>query len=144
MEKLGYSRYWVAEHHNMLGLASSVPLAVLSAASQVTSKIRLGSGGVMLPNHAPLSVAEGYKLLSALAPGRVDLGLGRAPGTDGRTAHALRGQAGLMEEPFEQQLADLVAFGTGKYPAGHPFTGIIAAPDGPNLFPPRWNLSSSG
>lgn len=144
VEKLGYSRYWVAEHHNMLGLASSVPLAVLSAASQVTSKIRLGSGGVMLPNHAPLSVAEGYKLLSALAPGRVDLGLGRAPGTDGRTAHALRGQAGLMEEPFERQLADLVAFGTGKYPAGHPFTGIIAAPDGPNLFPPLWILSSSG
>ncbi|WP_135227848.1 LLM class flavin-dependent oxidoreductase [Deinococcus fonticola] len=143
-EHLGYSRYWVAEHHNMLGLASSVPLAVLAAASQVTSTIRLGSGGVMLPNHAPLSVAEGYKLLSALAPGRVDLGLGRAPGTDGRTAHALRGNAGLMEEPFERQVAELVAFGTGHYPAGHPFAGIIAAPEGPGLFPPLWMLSSSG
>lgn len=143
-EEQGYSRYWVAEHHNMLGLASSVPLAVLSAASQVTSTIRLGSGGVMLPNHAPLTVAEGFKLLSALAPGRVDLGLGRAPGTDGRTARALRGMAGLMEDPFERQVADLVAFGTGAYPEGHPFAGTIAAPAGEGLFPPLWILSSSG
>lgn len=146
-EGLGYRRYWVAEHHNMLGLASSVPLAVLAAASQVTSTIRLGSGGVMLPNHAPLSVAEGYKLLSALAPGRVDLGLGRAPGTDGRTARALRsvsGTAGLTEEPFERQVADLIAFGTGQFPPGHPFAGTLAAPEGQGLFPPLWMLSSSG
>lgn len=144
VEQLGYKRYWVAEHHNMLGLASSVPLAVLAAASQVTSTIRLGSGGVMLPNHSPLSVAEGYKLLSALAPGRVDLGLGRAPGTDGRTARALRGAAGLTEAPFEHQLAELMAFGTGQYPTGHPFAGTLAAPVGEGLFPPLWILSSSG
>ncbi|THF88878.1 LLM class flavin-dependent oxidoreductase [Deinococcus sp. KSM4-11] len=143
-EAMGYARYWVAEHHNMGSLASSVPLAVLAAASQVTSTIRLGSGGVMLPNHAPLSVAEGYRLLGALAPGRVDLGLGRAPGTDGRTARALRGQSALMEEPFERQLSDLIAYGTGEYPAGHPFAGTIAAPAGEGLFPPLWILSSSG
>jgi len=143
-EDAGFTRYWVAEHHNMGALASSVPLAVLSAASQRTSRIRLGSGGVMLPNHAPLSVAEGYRLLSALAPDRVDLGLGRAPGTDGRTARALRGAQGLMEESFERQLSDLIAFGTGHYPAGHPFAGTVAAPAGEGLFPPLWILSSSG
>lgn len=143
-EALGYSRYWVAEHHNMQALASSVPLAVLSAASQRTKSIRLGSGGVMLANHAPLAVAEGYRLLSALAPGRVDLGLGRAPGTDGRTARALRGAAGLNEEPFEYQLSDLLSFGHGRYPQGHPFAGTLAAPAGEGLFPPLWILSSSG
>ncbi|WP_295815777.1 LLM class flavin-dependent oxidoreductase [uncultured Deinococcus sp.] len=143
-EALGYHRYWVAEHHNMGALASSVPLAVLAAASQVTSTIRLGSGGVMLPNHSPLSVAEGYRLLGALAPGRVDLGLGRAPGTDGRTARALRGAGAMMEEPFERQLSDLIAYGTGEYPAGHPFAGTVAAPAGEGLFPPLWILSSSG
>lgn len=142
-EDLGYERYWVAEHHNMAALASSVPLAVLAAASQVTSRIRLGSGGVMLPNHAPLAVAEGYRLLSALAPHRVDLGLGRAPGTDGRTASALRG-AGNYEEPFERQLSDLIAFGTGEFPAGHPYAGTVASPAGEGLFPPLWILSSSG
>ncbi|WP_288433785.1 LLM class flavin-dependent oxidoreductase [uncultured Deinococcus sp.] len=142
-ESLGYGRYWVAEHHNMASLASSVPLAVLAAASQVTSRIRLGSGGVMLPNHAPLAVAEGYRLLSALAPDRVDLGLGRAPGTDGRTASALRG-AGNYEEPFERQLGDLIAFGTGEFPAGHPYAGTVASPAGEGLFPPLWILSSSG
>ncbi len=143
-EDLGYRRYWVAEHHNMGAVASSVPLAVLAAASQVTRHIRLGSGGVMLPNHAPLAVAEGYRLLSALAPDRVDLGLGRAPGTDGRTARALRGAAGPVEEPFEQQLSELIAFGTGEFPAGHPFAGTVAAPAGAGLFPPLWLLSSSG
>ncbi len=141
-EDEGYKRYWVSEHHNMASLASSVPLAVLSAASQVTRRIRLGSGGVMLPNHAPLAVAEGYRLLSALAPDRADLGLGRAPGTDGRTALALRGSR--MEEPFERQLAELLSFGTGHFPDGHPFAGIVAAPVGADLFPPLWILSSSG
>ncbi|MFD1730668.1 MsnO8 family LLM class oxidoreductase [Deinococcus malanensis] len=143
-ETLGYQRYWVAEHHNMAAVASSVPLAMLAAVSQVTHHIRLGSGGVMLPNHAPLAVAEGYRLLSALAPGRVDLGLGRAPGTDGRTARALRGAAGLMEQPFEAQLAELISFGHGIFPDGHPFDGTLAAPAGEGLFPPLWILSSSG
>lgn len=145
VENEGYHRWWVAEHHNMRAVASSVPLALLAAASQVTSRIRLGAGGVMLPNHAPLSVAEGYRLLSALAPGRVDLGLGRAPGTDGRTALALRGPAaGLPETPFEYSLADLIAYGSGQFPATHPFAGTIAAPAGEGLFPPLWLLSSSG
>lgn len=114
----------------MRALVSSVPLAVLAAASQRTSRIRLGSGGVMLPNHAPLQVAEGYRLLSALAPGRVDLGLGRAPGTDGKTAQALRAGAGYSDLPFEYQLADLMHFGSGHFPAGHPFAGTVAAPAG--------------
>ncbi|GAA5514846.1 hypothetical protein Dcar01_03608 [Deinococcus carri] len=147
-ERLGYHRYWVAEHHNMRALAASVPAVVLAALSQVTSRLRLGAGGVMLPNHAPLAVAEAYRLLSALAPGRVDLGLGRAPGTDGRTARALRGAAGLLEEPFERQLAELLAYGTGRFPEGHPFAGVTAAPADtvgqPTLFPPLWLLSSSG
>ncbi|EYB68566.1 luciferase-like protein [Deinococcus phoenicis] len=147
-ERLGYTRYWVAEHHNMRALAASVPAVVLAALSQVTSRLRLGAGGVMLPNHAPLAVAEAYRLLSALAPGRVDLGLGRAPGTDGRTARALRGAAGLLEDPFERQLAELIAFGTGAFPEGHPFAGVTAAPADtagtPTLFPPLWLLSSSG
>ncbi|GAA5531912.1 LLM class flavin-dependent oxidoreductase [Deinococcus aluminii] len=147
-ERLGFTRYWVAEHHNMRSLAASVPAVVLAALSQVTSRLRLGAGGVMLPNHAPLAVAETYRLLSALAPGRVDLGLGRAPGTDPRTARALRGAAGGMEEPFERQLADLIAYGTGAFPDGHPFAGITAAPADragqPTLFPPLWLLSSSG
>ncbi|MBB5233459.1 LLM class flavin-dependent oxidoreductase [Deinococcus budaensis] len=147
-ERLGYTRFWVAEHHNMGALAASVPAVVLAALSQHTSRLRLGAGGVMLPNHAPLAVAESYRLLSALAPGRVDLGLGRAPGTDGRTALALRGAAGLHEAPFEAQLDDLLAFGHGIFPAGHPFAGVTAAPADtagrPPLFPPLWVLSSSG
>ncbi|TDE85418.1 LLM class flavin-dependent oxidoreductase [Deinococcus sp. S9] len=147
-ERLGFTRLWVAEHHNMRSLAASVPAVILAALSQVTSTLRLGAGGVMLPNHAPLAVAEAYRLLSALAPGRVDLGLGRAPGTDPRTARALRGAAGLMEEPFERQLAELIAYGTGAFPEGHPFAGITAAPADtagqPSLFPPLWLLSSSG
>lgn len=147
-EHLGYTRFWVAEHHNMRALAASVPAVVLAALSQVTSTLRLGAGGVMLPNHAPLAVAESYRLLSALAPGRVDLGLGRAPGTDGRTAAALRGAGGLRGDPFEAQLADLTAYGRGDFPAGHPSAGITAAPadtvGGPDLFPPLCILSSSG
>ncbi|WP_034384675.1 LLM class flavin-dependent oxidoreductase [Deinococcus sp. YIM 77859] len=147
-EHLGFTRFWVAEHHNMPAVAASVPAVVLAALSQATSTLRLGAGGVMLPNHAPLSVAETYRLLSALAPGRIDLGLGRAPGTDPRTARALRGAAGLTEDAFERQLTDLLAYGTGTFPAGHPFAGITASPvdtaGQPTLFPPLWLLSSSG
>ncbi|WP_412029617.1 LLM class flavin-dependent oxidoreductase [Deinococcus yunweiensis] len=117
----------------MGALAASVPLAILAAASQVTSTIRLGPGGVMLPNHAPLSVAEGYRLLGTLAPGRVDLG--HAPGTDSRTARTLRGAGAMIEKSFEHQLSDLIAYGTGDFPAGHPFAGTLAAPAGEGLFP---------
>src|SRR5918998_1685967 len=90
VDRLGYTRYWYAEHHNLPSIASSSPDIMIGQAAALTERIRLGSGGVMLPNHAPLIVAERFKTLEALFPGRIDLGLGRAPGTDPMTAHALR------------------------------------------------------
>src|SRR6266550_869004 len=90
VEQLGYHRYWVAEHHNMPGIASSSPAVLIAHLASVTSTIRVGSGGVMLPNHAALTVAEQFGTLASLHPGRIDLGVGRAPGTDQRTALALR------------------------------------------------------
>ena len=89
-EKMGYHRYWLAEHHNMKGIASAATSVVIGHVAEHTTKIRVGSGGIMLPNHAPIMVAEQFGTLEALYPGRIDLGLGRAPGTDGLTAQALR------------------------------------------------------
>ena len=89
-DRLGYKRYWVAEHHNLANIASSAPEIMIGQIAAVTSHLRVGSGGVMLPNHAPLMVAERFKVLEALFPGRIDLGLGRAPGTDQVTSYALR------------------------------------------------------
>ncbi|WP_280506735.1 MsnO8 family LLM class oxidoreductase, partial [Nocardia farcinica] len=107
-EELGYRRFWVAEHHNMPGIASSAPAVLIAHVAAATSRIRVGSGGVMLPNHAPLVVAEQFGTLHALHPGRIDLGIGRAPGTDQATARALRRtEAGLSAENFPQELADL-------------------------------------
>ena len=147
VEALGYTRYWLAEHHNMLSLVSSAPELLIAALSQRTSTLRLGAGGIMLPNHSPLKVAETFRTLEALAPGRIDLGLGRAPGTDGRTALALRRSRQALEaDDFESQLAELLAFGgvpERGFPAGHPFAPIIAAPYDQPL-PPLWLLSSSG
>lgn len=142
-ETLGYKRYWLAEHHNMESLVSSAPELLIAALSQRTHTLRLGAGGIMLPNHAPLKVAETFRLLSALAPGRVDLGLGRAPGTDMKTALALRRfREALQADDFEGQLAELLAFTSG-FPERHPFHGIVAAPYDQPL-PPLWMLSSSG
>ena len=90
VEQWGYGRYWVAEHHNMAGIASSAPAVLIGQIASATSTIRVGSGGVMLPNHAPLVVAEQFGMLEAMYPGRIDLGLGRAPGTDRLTARALQ------------------------------------------------------
>ncbi|GAA4010591.1 LLM class flavin-dependent oxidoreductase [Deinococcus rubellus] len=148
VEALGYTRYWLAEHHNMQSLVSSAPELLIAALSQRTTALRLGAGGIMLPNHSPLKVAETFRLLEALAPGRIDLGLGRAPGTDGRTALALRRSRQALEaDDFESQLAELLAFGgnlsAGGFPAGHPFQTVIAAPYDQPL-PPLWLLSSSG
>ncbi|WP_161880617.1 LLM class flavin-dependent oxidoreductase [Deinococcus alpinitundrae] len=148
VEALGYHRYWIAEHHNMQSLVSSAPELLIAALSQRTTTLRLGAGGIMLPNHSPLKVAELFRLLEALAPGRIDLGLGRAPGTDGRTALALRRSREALEaDDFESQLAELLAFGgnlsAGGFPAGHPFRSITAAPYDQPL-PPLWLLSSSG
>ncbi|MEU6090514.1 LLM class flavin-dependent oxidoreductase [Streptomyces sp. NPDC047085] len=155
-ESRGFHRYWVAEHHSMPGVASSSPAVILAHLAAHTERIRLGSGGVMLPNHAPLVIAEQFGTLEALAPGRIDLGLGRAPGTDGATAAALRRTDTLNEgaDDFPQQLAELTRFLDDDFPDGHPYGRIHAIP-GPVQGttpggvqsahrPPVWLLGSSG
>ena len=129
-ETRGYHRMWVAEHHSMPGVASSSPAVILAHLAAHTRTLRLGSGGVMLPNHAPLVIAEQFGTLEALAPGRVDLGLGRAPGTDGATAAALRRTDGLREgaDEFPRQLAELTRFLDDDFPDGHPYARIHAIP----------------
>ncbi|MEV6107653.1 LLM class flavin-dependent oxidoreductase [Streptomyces sp. NPDC051940] len=129
-DTLGYTRYWVAEHHSMPGVASSSPAVILAHLAAHTGRIRLGSGGVMLPNHAPLVIAEQFGTLEALAPGRVDLGLGRAPGTDGATAAALRRTTTLPEgaDEFPSQLAELTHFLDDDFPPGHRYARIHAVP----------------
>ncbi|MEM7079329.1 MAG: LLM class flavin-dependent oxidoreductase [Pseudomonadota bacterium] len=109
-EALGYHRYWVAEHHNMRGIASAATAVVIGHIAQGTSNIRVGAGGIMLPNHAPLMVAEQFGTLEALYPGRIDLGLGRAPGTDGVTAHALRRTLQSDPNQFPQDVLELRQF----------------------------------
>jgi luciferase family oxidoreductase group 1 len=141
-EKLGYERFWVAEHHGMPGITSSAPAVLLSAVGAATSTIRIGSGGVMLPNHAPLAVAEQFGTLRALYGDRVDLGLGRAPGTDGATALALRRTDRLDVDDFPERLADLIGFFTGMDPA-NPLARIQATP-GFGDVPEFWLLGSSG
>ena len=140
-ERLGYQRFWVAEHHGMPGIASSAPAVLIGAIAAATERIRVGSGGVMLPNHAPLVVAEQFGTLEALHPGRIDLGLGRAPGTDQATASALRG--GASADDFPQELLALRSFFDGRWAQGHPWAGLHAVPalgNGPAL----WLLGSSG
>jgi luciferase family oxidoreductase group 1 len=109
-ERLGYKRFWVAEHHNMLGVASSATSVVIAHVGQGTSRIRVGAGGIMLPNHAPMQIAEQFGTLDALFPGRVDLGLGRAPGTDQLTARALRRTLNADPDNFPNDVAELMAF----------------------------------
>ncbi|MFD6472763.1 LLM class flavin-dependent oxidoreductase [Streptomyces anulatus] len=155
-ESRGFHRFWVAEHHSMPGVASSSPAVILAHIAAHTERIRLGSGGVMLPNHAPLVIAEQFGTLEAMAPGRVDLGLGRAPGTDGATAAALRRSDRLNEgaDDFPQQLMELMRFLDDDFPDGHPYARIHAVP-GPVQAtapggvqsahrPPVWLLGSSG
>jgi luciferase family oxidoreductase group 1 len=142
-ERLGYHRYWVAEHHNMPGVASSAPAVLLASVAGVTERIRIGSGGVMLPNHAPLVVAEQFGMLEALNPGRVDLGIGRAPGTDPITAAALRRNAGgLSAEEFPRHLGELLSFFDGRFPPDHPYASITAVP-ARGYRPEVWLLGSS-
>jgi luciferase family oxidoreductase group 1 len=144
-DRLGYTRYWMAEHHNTSMLASSTPEIMIAHVAQMTERIRVGSGGVMLPNHAALKVAEEFRVLEALHPGRIDLGIGRAPGTDPRTALALRRSRDAMAaDDFPEQLAELLAFaGEGdEFPEGHPFRAVQAVPVDVAL-PPIWLLGSS-
>jgi luciferase family oxidoreductase group 1 len=139
-ESFGYHRYWLAEHHNIGSVASSAPVVMIATVAAATSTIRVGSGGIMLPNHAPLAVAESFRVLEALHPGRIDLGLGRAPGTDQLTAYALR--RGRVEgDEFPQQMAELLAYVDG-FPEDHPFASLRAIPDDVPL-PPLWILGSS-
>jgi luciferase family oxidoreductase group 1 len=144
-DQLGYTRYWLAEHHNTSMLASSTPEIMIGHVAQATERIRVGSGGVMLPNHSPLKVAETFRVLEALHPGRIDLGIGRAPGTDPRTALALRrSREALRADDFPEQLAELLAFsGEGEgFPGDHPFRTVQAIPTDVHL-PPIWLLGSS-
>jgi luciferase family oxidoreductase group 1 len=144
-ERLGYTRVWYAEHHNMPGIASSAPPVLIAHIAARTERIRVGSGGVMLPNHSSLIVAEQFGMLETLHPGRIDLGLGRAPGTDGPTAAALRRTSDPfgLEDDFPDQLTELRGFLQGSLPDGHPYRGVRAVPQ-PAHEPQIWLLGSSG
>lgn len=135
-EQLGYRRHWVAEHHNMPGIASSAPAVLIAHLASVTSTMRIGSGGVMLPNHQPLVIAEQFGMLEALHPGRIDLGIGRAPGTDQITAYALRRNLDPAADDLPTQLAELRAFFAGRVPR-------IRATPGEGYEPQLWLLGSS-
>ncbi len=141
VDELGYDRYWIAEHHNIPSIASSAPEVLIGHVAGLTSRIRVGAGGIMLPNHAPLHVLEVFRTLEALYPGRIDLGIGRAPGTDQVTSSALRRRASDGGD-VNEQIAELFAFATQAFPAGHPFTAIEVMPaDAP--MPPLWMLGST-
>jgi luciferase family oxidoreductase group 1 len=143
-DTLGFTRYWVAEHHNLPSIASSAPDIMIGQIAASTARIRVGSGGVMLPNHAPLMVAERFKVLEALFPGRIDLGLGRAPGTDPVTSYALRRrQDAGGDDDFLERFQELVLFENSAFPQGHPFRSVRAMPQDVAL-PPIWLLGSSG
>src|SRR6516162_5639017 len=143
-DSLGYKRYWLAEHHNLANIASSSPDIMIGQVAAVTSRIRVGSGGVMLPNHAPLMVAERFKVLEALFPGRIDLGLGRAPGTDPVTSYALRRrQDAGGDDDFLERFRELLLFESNAFPQGHPFRSVRAMPQDVPL-PQIWLLGSSG
>lgn len=143
-ERLGYKRYWVAEHHNLANIASSAPEIMIGQIAAATRHLRVGSGGVMLPNHAPLMVAERFKVLEALFPGRIDLGLGRAPGTDPVTSYALRArQDARADDDFLERFQELLLLERGGFPEGHPFRRVRAVPADVAL-PPIWLLGSSG
>jgi luciferase family oxidoreductase group 1 len=139
-ERLGYVRYWFAEHHSMASIASSAPEILIGHIASATSRIRVGSGGIMLPNHTPLRVAEVFHTLEALHPGRIDLGMGRAPGTDPATSRALRP---FDAEQFPDQVKELLALSRQSFPAEHPFASIRVVPGDVKL-PPIWVLASSG
>src|SRR5437763_12070269 len=144
VDGLGYVRYWLAEHHNLASVASPAPDLMIGQIAAVTKNIRVGSGGVMLPNHAPLVVAERFKILEALFPGRIDLGLGRAPGTDGATSYALRArQDPRAGDEFLERFQELLLLEHGGFPEVHPFRHVRAVPSDVAL-PPLWLLGSSG
>src|SRR5271168_163887 len=146
-ERLGYHRYWLAEHHNTKSFAGSAPEVLIARVAAETETIRVGSGGVMLTHYSPLKVAEQFRMLEILSPGRIDLGLGRAPGTDQRTSMALQaGPQGWGIDAFPSQVHLLRQFlddaaGVGKFPDDHPYRSIHAMPRGRG-YPEIWLLGS--
>ncbi|MEA2458651.1 MAG: hypothetical protein QOC95_1623 [Thermoleophilaceae bacterium] len=144
VDDLGYTRYWVAEHHGTPMLASASPEVLIGPIAAATSpRLRVGSGGVMLPHYSPLKVAESFSVLSALFPGRIDLGIGRAPGTDPRTTFALqRDRRQAMPDDFPDQLSELLAYLEDSLPSEHPFASLGALPGRPES-PEAWLLGSS-
>ena len=142
-EKFGYYRYWLSEHHNTEAVAGSAPEILMAAIAATTKTIRVGSAGIMLPHYSALKVAEQFRVLEAIAPGRIDLGLGRAPGSDGRTAFALNPNAARAADNFPAQVRDVMAWTSGAaLPLDHPFREITCEPRGP-FNPEIWILGSS-
>jgi len=151
-DQRGYHRFWMSEHHGMGATSVSSPPLMAARLIAETTRIRLGAGGVMLPNHSPLLIAEQFGMLEALAPGRIDLGLGRAPGTDGATAAALRRGANA-NDGFPQQVLELIGFLSDGFPPGHPYRHVHAVPGpwqakenrvpAPSTAPELWVLGSS-
>ncbi|MBE9605214.1 LLM class flavin-dependent oxidoreductase [Acetobacteraceae bacterium H6797] len=141
-EDWGYERYWVAEHHNTASNAGSAPEILISAIAATTGRIRVGSAGIMLPHYSPLKIAEQFRALEAIAPGRIDLGLGRAPGSDGRTAFALNPNANESAERFPQSVMELLGWLGEGLPENHPFRSVVANP-AVETRPEVWMLGSS-
>ncbi|MCW5752189.1 MAG: LLM class flavin-dependent oxidoreductase [Alphaproteobacteria bacterium] len=142
-ERLGYRRFWVSEHHNHPSIVGSAPEILVAAIAARTRSIRVGTAGVMLPHYSPYKVAEQFRVLEALAPGRIDLGLGRAPGSDQLTAYALNPDAATRADRFPEQVRDLMQWVSGgEMPEGHPFSRVRATPGGPGQ-PEIWMLGSS-
>jgi luciferase family oxidoreductase group 1 len=142
-DRLGYRRYWLAEHHSTESLAGSAPEILIGPVAAATRRLRVGSGGVMLSHYSPLKVAEQFRMLETLFPGRIDLGIGRAPGSDQHTARALAagpGTAGI--DLFPNQIQDLIAYLHDDLPGDHPFRGVQAMPTG-STAPDLWLLGSS-
>ena len=142
-EALGYERFWVSEHHNHPTIVGTAPEIVMAAIAATTRSIRIGSAGIMLPHYSAFKVAEVFRVLDALAPGRIDMGLGRAPGSDGRTAFALNPMANERPEHFPADVRDLMAWVHNEpLVDGHPFAAVHAYPQGPTA-PEIWILGSS-
>lgn len=141
-DALGYQRYWVSEHHNSASIVGTAPEILMAAVAATTTRIRIGSAGIMLPHYSALKVAEQFRVLEAIAPGRIDLGVGRAPGSDGLTAHALNPHSNAAEE-FPRQVQELQHWVSGTaLPAGHPYAKIMALPTS-KTSPEIWILGSS-
>jgi luciferase family oxidoreductase group 1 len=141
-ERLGYRRYWLAEHHGLLGLADPCPEILLTRIASVTTRLRVGTGGIMLPYYSAFKVAEVFRMLESLFPGRIDLGVGRAPGGDMRTANAMSGGAYRGAPDFAEQVQDVLGYLHRMLPQEHPYRDVVVQPQGDRA-PEFWMLGSS-